>query len=75
MQRMMSFLAGVMAGAVVGSVAALLLAPLSGSELQERVRTQVKVVITEAREAVDDRRAELETRLQSLKQPPAATDD
>ncbi len=75
MQRVMSFLAGVMAGAVVGSVAALLLTPLSGSELQTRVRTQVKVVITEAREAVDDRRTELEARLEHLKQPPAATDD
>ena len=67
MQRIMSFLAGVMSGAVVGAVAALLLAPASGEELQSRLRTQVEIVIAESKQAADDRRAELEGRLDSLK--------
>ncbi len=38
MNKMMGFLAGVFCGAVVGSVAALLLAPMSGRDLQSQAR-------------------------------------
>lgn len=78
MQRIMSFIAGLMAGAVVGAVSALLLTPASGEELQSRVRDQVEVVISEARQAAVDRRAVLSQRLEDLKEGiplPAANED
>ena len=41
MNRIMSFLAGAFCGAVVGSVAALLLAPASGRDLQSQARERI----------------------------------
>jgi len=69
MNRMMSFLAGTLCGAVVGAVAALLLAPMSGQELQGRARERVEYVIDEARSAAEAKRDELEHQLDVLMGP------
>ncbi len=69
MQRAISFLAGMMCGAVVGAVSALLLAPSSGLELREDVRGRVDEVLAEGRQAAEERRAELEAQLAALKRP------
>ncbi len=76
MNKIMSFLAGGMCGAVVGSVAALLLAPMSGKELQTQTRDRFDDLVADARQAADERRKQLEAQLSSLKGPqpaPAST--
>ena len=69
MRRMVSFLAGAMCGAIVGAVAALLLAPASGLELRQGVRSRVSDLVAEGRRAAEERRAELEAQLAALKRP------
>ena len=69
MRRMFSFLAGALCGAIVGAVAALLLAPASGLELREGVSSRVSDLVAEGRRAAEDRRAELQARLAALKRP------
>jgi len=69
MQRTMSFLAGVICGAVVGSVAALLLTPMPGSELQAQARGQFDSMLSEARRAAQERQTVLRERLQDLRAP------
>ena len=67
MQRTMNFLAGALCGAVVGSVAALLLAPMSGQELQSQARSQFDNVLDEARRAAKERQTMLKARLDELR--------
>jgi gas vesicle protein len=67
MRKGFSFLVGLFAGVVVGTIAAILLAPYSGPELQERVRTRVQGLIEEGRRAAAARRAELEGQLENFK--------
>ncbi len=67
MRRIASFLAGLLVGAVVGAAAAILLAPYSGPELQERTRARVQGLIEEGRRAASARRAELEAQLEAFK--------
>ncbi len=56
----MNFIAGAFIGALVGSVAALLLAPASGQELKNRARDEIE-------RAYDDRRQQLEAELASMR--------
>jgi len=67
MRKFVSFLAGLLAGAVVGVAAALLLAPLSGSQLQEKMRSRVQDLYKEGKRAAGARRAELEAQLEVFK--------
>jgi gas vesicle protein len=73
MRKAISFLAGLWAGAVVGAVAALLLAPYSGSELQEQVRARVQELAEEGKRAAAARRAELEAQLEAFKRGTSVT--
>lgn len=67
MKKAFSFLAGLVTGAVVGAAAAILLAPYSGPELQDRVRTRARGLIEEGRRAAAARRAELQAQLEAFK--------
>jgi gas vesicle protein len=69
MRRFMSFLTGVMIGALVGSLTALLLAPASGEELRARARDRAASFRAELREAYDARVAQLEAEIEALRQP------
>jgi gas vesicle protein len=69
MRRLVGFIAGAMCGAIVGAVAALLLAPASGVELRQMARAHFDEMLTEGRQAAADRRAELEAQLAALKRP------
>jgi gas vesicle protein len=69
MRRLMMLLAGSMCGALVGAVAALLLAPNSGRELQLQMRTRFDALRDDVREAYDARRAQLEAELKELRGP------
>ena len=72
MRKLVGFVAGAMCGAIVGAVAALLLAPSSGIEMRQNVRASVNAVLSEGRQAAASRRAELEAQFAALKKPPSA---
>jgi len=67
MRKTVSFLIGLLAGAVVGVTAAMLLTPTSGSELQQRLRSRVQELVDEGKKAANARRAELEAQLEAFK--------
>ncbi|MCC7360366.1 MAG: YtxH domain-containing protein [Anaerolineales bacterium] len=69
MGKITGFLAGLMSGAIVGAVSALLLAPTSGRELQARAREQFDTLVDDARTAAETKRVQLEAQLASLKAP------
>ena len=67
--KFMSFMAGLFSGAVVGAVAALLLAPASGEDLQLEVRHRYETIVDEAKTAAASKQAELKAQLEALRQP------
>ena len=67
MRRTISFLIGVLSGALVGAALAVLLAPQSGQELQVQMRARVQGLIEEGRRDAAARRAELENQLEAFK--------
>jgi gas vesicle protein len=69
MRRITGFLAGLLSGAVVGAVSALLLAPMSGRELQAQTREQFEGLMDDARSAAETKRLQLEAQLNALKAP------
>lgn len=69
MSRLFSFLMGVIVGGVVGAGAALLLAPVSGTELQSQMRERADYIQLEVRKAAGEKRAELEQQLAALRTP------
>lgn len=73
MNKFINFVAGATLGALVGASVAILLAPVSGEELQAQIKAQVEQIQLEVKNAATERRAELEEQLSSLRQPrPAA---
>ncbi len=69
MRRMFGFLIGILAGALVGGVMALLLAPESGEQLRGQLRDRGQVFLNDVRHSADTRRIELRNRLESLREP------
>ncbi len=67
MRRFMSFIAGALCGALVGSVTAILLAPYSGEELRNQIRLRTETFREEVKEAYDARVAQLEAEIESLR--------
>ena len=73
MNKFINFVTGATLGALVGATAAILLAPMSGEELQAQIKEQVEQIQLEVKTAASDRRAELEDQLSTLREPrPAA---
>lgn len=68
MDDVIDFLGGFLVGAAIGGVVGLLLAPQSGSDLQQKMRERAQVVFDEGRRAAADRRAELEAQFAQSKQ-------
>jgi gas vesicle protein len=67
MQRAISFIAGLLTGAFVGAMVAILLTPVSGENLQMQIRTRAQNIEREIRKASSERRAELEKQLAALR--------
>lgn len=67
MNRTLNFLAGVMCGALVGAVTALLLAPASGEELQAQMKGEFSNMVEDARRVAQERRTEMENALRDLR--------
>ncbi len=67
MRRMFGFMIGVLVGGLVGSTVALLLAPRSGEKLRNELRARGDLFLADIRNAAEQRRAELQGRLDSLR--------
>lgn len=61
MNKVFSFMAGAISGALVGSVLVVLFTPASGEELKQAALDRWNLTLTEARNARDQKRIELET--------------
>lgn len=68
MRKTLSFLGGLIVGAITGGSIAILLAPKSGPELQQEIQAYVEHLIEEGKNAADARRRELEEQLEAFKQ-------
>ena len=69
MRRMFGFLIGIFVGALVGSTVALLMAPESGEDLRGMLRARSDNFVSDVRNAADSRRIELQSRLESMREP------
>ncbi len=69
MKRLLSFLLGAASGALVGASVAILMAPSSGDDLRGELRSRFGRLRDELQSAADERRAELERQLTSMRQP------
>ena len=67
MNKLFSFMAGAMCGALVGGVTALLLTPASGSELKEQAMTRWETAKQEAQQARAQTRQQLTTEFERMK--------
>jgi gas vesicle protein len=68
MNRLFSFLAGMMCGALVGATTALLLAPSSGETLRADAVARWEEALREARQAMEQTRRDLEAQFEQMKQ-------
>jgi gas vesicle protein len=68
--QLFSFAAGLASGLIVGAATVILLAPQSGPETQQRIRNKVTEIIEAGRQAVTERRQELEREYQARIQIP-----
>lgn len=69
MRKISAFFMGTMIGALIGSVLALLLTPVPGKTLRQQAVDYFSNVAGEVRKAAAERRSELESELQRLRQP------
>ena len=67
MNKLFSFMAGAMCGALIGGVTALLLTPASGSELRDQAMERWETVKKEAQQARLQTRQQLETEFERMK--------
>ena len=67
MRKAILFASGVFAGALVGGVAALLLAPESGESVRGKAREFAESLLEEGKKAASARRAELQQQLEDFK--------
>lgn len=66
--RTLNFLAGLIAGAVVGAAVALLYTPMSGEDLREQARLRLEEAKAEAERAARQQRARMEHEFERMKQ-------
>jgi len=67
MSKLFSFLAGMICGAMVGAVLALLLTPASGEKLRADAMARWDTAKAEARLAMEEKRKELEKQFEQMK--------
>jgi gas vesicle protein len=68
MNKMFSFLAGAICGALVGATIVLLLTPLSGEEMRDNARARWEGAIDEAKKAREETKKRLEAQFEQMKQ-------
>jgi gas vesicle protein len=67
MNKIFSFLAGALCGALVGATASLLFAPSSGEQLRADAQARWEQALHEAQEAMEETRRELEAQFEQMK--------
>ncbi|HOA25792.1 MAG: YtxH domain-containing protein [Aggregatilineales bacterium] len=67
MNKVLSFLVGMIFGAMVGAAVALLFAPMSGEELRSTAQQRYEEKMNQVRTAMAEERKRLETELEALK--------
>jgi gas vesicle protein len=67
MNKLFSFLAGMLCGALVGTFLVLLLTPSSGQQLRADAAARWEAAMAEARQAMQEKRKELESQFEQLK--------
>lgn len=75
--QVISFVAGLLSGSVVGAAVVLLLAPQSGLETRQTIAGKVKEVIEAGKQTVSERRQELREQYETAIQiplPPAESE-
>jgi gas vesicle protein len=68
MNKILSFIAGAMCGAVVGATVALLLAPASGEEFRGEMANRWEEALNEARLAMEETRRDLQAQFEMMQQ-------
>jgi gas vesicle protein len=69
MRKIFSFCAGMITGGLVGAVAAILLAPMSGEDIRGQLQERTSRLREDISAAAQARRAELERELEVLRSP------
>lgn len=67
MNKLFSFMAGAICGALVGGATALLLTPNSGEQLRADVRERLDTAMSEARKAMAEKEKELTAQFEQMK--------
>lgn len=67
MNKIFSFMAGALCGALIGGVTALLLTPNSGEQLRMDVRERLETAVSEAQKAMAEKEAELDAQFEQMK--------
>ena len=67
--KAITFLEGFILGAMIGAIAAMLMAPASGEELRGQIQTEAQRIRSDVNQAASERRAELEKQLANLRSP------
>lgn len=68
MNKMFSFLAGALCGALIGAVTAILLAPASGEDLRSGAKARWDEAMQEAQKAREETQKRLETQFAQMKE-------
>ncbi len=66
MNKALNFMAGMLCGALVGAVTALLLAPSSGEQLRSDVTTRWEDALAEAHKAMEDTRRQMQEQFEQM---------
>jgi gas vesicle protein len=66
MNKLLSFMAGGLCGALVGAAAALLLAPSSGQQLRDDVVTRWEDALSEAKKAMEETRLDMQKQFEQM---------
>jgi gas vesicle protein len=69
MNKIVSFLTGAIIGGLVGATIAILMAPSSGEELRGQIQERSIQLRDDIKSVADERRAELERELETLRAP------
>jgi gas vesicle protein len=68
MRKFFAFLAGILCGAVVGGATALLLAPMSGRDLQHEIAVRIDQLKAEIETAVAEQEKRLRAEFERMKE-------
>ncbi len=69
MKKFFSFFFGAILGGALGASAALLFAPMKGTDLRQKLNEYLIEVKSEVGSAVDERRSELQDQIARLRKP------